>query len=45
MNQVSLLRMAQKLFAESPADIVFVGAECLNERADCATRGVETAAV
>lgn len=32
MNHVSLLRLAQKLFAGGPAEIVFVGSECISER-------------
>ncbi len=34
MNQVSLLRMARRLFAGGPHDIVFVGPECINERSE-----------
>ena len=34
MNHVSLLRLARKLFAGSPGDIVFVGPECISERSE-----------
>lgn len=45
MNRISLIRLAQKVFAGGPSDVVFVGSEVLFERREAETgAGVDQAA-
>jgi len=41
MNRIALIRMAQRLFAGAPGEIVIVGSECLGEQAAAVESAVE----